>query len=53
MVHQDAHGLVKSTYWMAMFSQIGHINVVNYLTYLLCLFSYLPTYLPNIFLCPT
>jgi hypothetical protein len=27
-----------------MFSQIGHINLVNYLAYLLCLFSYLPTY---------
>jgi hypothetical protein len=27
-----------------MSSQIGHINLVNYLTYLLCLFNYLPTY---------
>jgi hypothetical protein len=39
MVHQDAHGLVKS----AILN--GHINLVNYLTYLLCLLGYLPTYL--------
>jgi hypothetical protein len=27
-----------------MSSQIDHINLVSYLAYLLCLFSYLPTY---------
>ncbi len=38
---------------MAMFTQIGHINLVNYLAYLLCLFNYLPTYLAYTYICPT